>query len=324
MGVFTDQSLQQIKEAFPKLKFRPKVPLAKITYFKIGGPAEVLVKAGERGQLVSLLQYCRSHDLPFTILGGASNVIVSDKGIEGLIILARHEELSVEKQEQDETVLQVDSGIRTSTLVSKSVKLGLQGLEPFLGVPGRLGGAIYNNSHFHEELIGNFVTQVEVFNDKNDVVWIDQDECDFDYDHSRFQSTHEVILRVNFKLAKGDPAASQSKIKETTLYRIKTQPLGLPSSGCIFKNVPNSEHLRELFPQFKDKEHISAGFLIDQAGLKGLREGEIEVSQKHAAFMVNLGKGTAEDVKKLISKVKDKVKQEFNVQLQEEVFWLGE
>lgn len=324
MGAFTNQDLVQLKKSFPDLKFKTNVPLSKLAYFKIGGPAEVLVKLDNREKLVELIRYSRSQDFPVNVLGGLSNVIISDEGIKGLVILARHSQIDVIDQDQNGAVVQVDAGLRTSLLVNKTVELGLAGLEPFLGVPGRVGGAVYNNAHFQDELIGTYVDQVEVLGVDNEVVWLDQDACQFSYNFSRFQTSDEIILRVKFKLTSSNANFSRQKMRQTTLYRIKTQPLGLPSSGCIFKNPANNDFLKQRFPQFKDKQYISAGFLIDRAGLKGQKQGDIQVSQEHAAFMVNLGKGTAQDVKKLIAQVKQQVNKKFQVELEEEVFWLGE
>ncbi len=322
MALITEQDLQRLKHHFPDLKFKANFKLSRITYFKLGGPAELLVKVEELNLLINLLQYCQQHDLRFTILGGASNVIVSDQGVAGLVILTRHQQVEVLEETQKKTMLQAESGIRTSTLVSEAVEQGLVGLEPFLGVPGRLGGAVFNNAHFKNDYIGDYIHQVEVLDQSGDVIWLSQDECNFDYDNSRFQTSGEVILRVQFNLKHGDKTTSKEKIKEATLYRIRTQPLGMPSSGCIFQNIPNNDDLKKQFPQFKDAEHVSAGFLIDKAGLKGLKQGGAKVSKKHAAFIVNEGNATAQDVLALIEQIKSQVKQEFNVELQEEVFWL--
>ena len=216
----------------------------------------------------------------------------------------------------------VGAGAKTSLFVKATVDHGYTGLEYFLGVPGSLGGAIYNNAHYLEDLIGRHVSRVEVLTESGDFMWLDHQECEFEYDSSRFQRTKEIIYQVEFVLEKGTKEESLELIKKATEYRAKTQPLGLPSSGCIFQNVPNNPELREQFPQFKDRLHVPGGFLIDQAGLKGMKEGDIEVSEKHAAFFVNNGHGTANQVKKLINRVKSIVKEKFSVELKEEVFWL--
>jgi UDP-N-acetylmuramate dehydrogenase len=192
-----------------------------------------------------------------------------------------------------------------------------------LGVPGNLGGAIYNNSHYLHHLIGEYISRVEVADEKGSVYWLNHDECDFKYDYSRFHQTNEVILSAEFELKLGSSEESQKLIKEATLKRATSQPLGIPSSGCIFQNAPMTPELAKRFPQFSQATHIGGGFLIDQAGLKGASEGDIEVSEKHAAFFVNKGKGTAKETVALMKKVRQKVKEQFGVELQTEVFFLG-
>ena len=322
MSCISDENLKQLKQSFPRLKFKTGFLLSKITYFKIGGKAELLVKVEQRSELIDLIKLCRKLDIKFTILGGASNVIVADEGVAGLVILTRHDEMQELTKTDQGMIVQVDSGMVTALLVKKTVQLGLTGLEPFVGVPGRLGGAILNNAHYQQKLISEYVDQVEVLTASGDIIWLTALECEFGYDQSRFQHSQEIILRVKFKLPFGDQEKSQALIKESTLYRIKTQPLNFPSSGCIFKNVVNTDRLNSIFPQFKDQPLLAAGFLIDQAGLKGAQQGAIQVSDQHAAFMINTGGGTANDVSQLIEQVKTTVKAKYGVELQEEVFWV--
>jgi UDP-N-acetylmuramate dehydrogenase len=219
-------------------------------------------------------------------------------------------------------IVRAEAGAKTALLVSKTIKYGLAGLERFLGVPGTIGGAVYNNAHYLEDLLSAYIKRVEVIDEDGQVKWLKQADCDFGYDYSRFHNTNEVILQAEFLLPKGDVNQSKEKVKQATVYRAKTQPLGKPSSGCIFKNVANNPDLRQRFPQFAQREHVPTGFLIDQAGLKGAAEGDIEVSHKHAAFFVNQGQGTAANVKKLIKRVQAKVEAEYGVRPEPEVFWL--
>ncbi len=329
-----------LEDHFPDLDFKHEFPLSEITYFKVGGPAWLLVVIKEKRQLVDLIKFCNDKQIECLILGGASNVVVSDQGVNRLVIVTKNdsvqlieqkEKVDVNRNEDDETanandqptkIIRAECGVRTSTLVKKSVDFGLTGLEPFMGVPGRLGGAIYNNSHFQDWLIGDYVTQVEVIDSDNNIKWLSREECEFGYDQSRFHKTKEVILQAEFSLLPGDKELSDQLIAKTMEYRVETQPLGMPSSGCIFRNVPNNPSLRQKFSQFKDREYVPAGFLIDQAGLKGVSSGDIQVSTKHASFMVNTGKGTAQDIKDLIVRVKQEVLDQFQVELHEEVFWL--
>lgn len=315
----TQQTLATI---FPDLNLEFDYPLAPLTYFKVGGPAEVFVAIKNKEALRNLIAVCREESIPYTMLGGASNVVVADEGVQGVVIRYIAEEITTVNETETTKTIHVDTGIRTAILVSQTIQLGLTGLEYFLGVPGTLGGAVYNNSHYLDDLIGEHITEVEVITPENTFRWLSHEECQFGYDSSRFHTTDEIIVTAAFELQKGNQAASQARIKEATQYRAQTQPLGPPSSGCIFQNVPNNDRLRTLFPQFAKKSHVPGGFLIDQAGLKGTRVGDVVVSEKHAAWFINEGNGTAKDVRALIEKVKASVKEQFGITLHEEVFYL--
>jgi UDP-N-acetylmuramate dehydrogenase len=313
---------QNLSHQFPDLKFTADYSLADHTYFKLGGPAEVFVEITERDQIVDVIKYCQQQKIKLTIFGGASNTIVSDKGISGLVLKLSNDKFELDSDQTGHVT--AGAGLKTSLLVRHSVDAGLTGLEEFLGVPGNLGGAVFNNAHYLKNLIGDQIHRVEVINDQGQVAWISHDDCQFGYDSSRFQTSHEIILRVEFKLAAGEKEKSMALIKEATQYRASTQPLGEPSSGCIFKNVPVTPELTTRFPDYQDKDLIGGGFLIDQAGLKGTRVGPIVVSDKHAAFLINEGGGTSEQLSQLISIIKKTVQEKFGVELQEEVFYLGD
>jgi UDP-N-acetylmuramate dehydrogenase len=315
--------LSQLTTAFSNLPFQADYTLSQQTYFKVGGQAEAYLELADREQIVEVVKFCRAQQIKLTILGGGSNVIVSDQGINGLVLKLTNDYFTVVGENEGKTIVRAGAGIKTALLVRQTIDAGLMGLEYFLGVPGNLGGAVYNNAHYLQDLLGEHILRVEAINDQGLPVWLDKALCQFGYDTSRFQKTQEVILQAEFSLAPGEEAVSKERIKQATLYRAQTQPLGLPSSGCIFQNAPNTDRLKKLFPQFADRTHVPGGFLIDQAGLKGARQGDIVVSDKHAAFFVNVGHGKAKDIKTLIDKVKSTVKEKFDVDLQEEVFWLG-
>lgn len=318
------QLYDTLEQAFPDLKFQSNFPLSVVTYFKLGGPAEVFFEAQSANQILELVQFCRREDIVFRLIGGASNVIAPDEGLRGLTIKTSNEEYEVlpEPLADGRQIVRVGVGYKTGLFVRRVIDEGLAGLEKFLGVPGCLGGAIFNNAHYLADLIGDHIHRVQVITPESDLIWLPQSECGFAYDYSRFQETGELLLQAEFALAAGDKDASMAAVAEATRYRATTQPLGEPSSGCIFQNVPNSDELRERFPEFAQKPFVPGGFLIDQAGLKGASEGGIEVSQKHAAFFVNKGNGTAADVAKLVQRVKNQVNQQFGVSLREEVFYL--
>jgi len=311
--------LKALTAEFPRLDVKTDFPLASRTYFKIGGPAEGYVEISDENLVCDLQRWCKQHSITLTVLGGASNVVVSDQGIKGLVIHLKNDYCYLDEQ-TDEII--AGAGCKTALLVSTSVKLGKGGLEYFLGVPGTVGGAIYNNAHYLQDLIGEHVSRVKIVTAQGEMEWISQADCQFEYDSSRFHSTNEIIIAAAFALPAGDAAHSQALITKATQYRATTQPLGTPNSGCIFQNVPNSAALREQFPDKATQSYLGGGFLIDQAGLKGTKIGGISVSTKHAAFFVNDGTGTAQDVKKLIKVIKERVKAKFGVDLEEEVFIL--
>ena len=308
-------TFHQLQTAFPDLNWESNVRLEPFTYMKIGGPAEVLWQARNLDELREVVQFVRQQDIELTVLGGASNVVIDDAGLSGLVIINRCEGLLVE-----DGALIAESGVKTGMLVRYSVDQGFAGLEPFLGVPGTLGGAIFNNAHYTNELIGNFVDSVEVVDLSGESKWLTQAECGFSYDHSRFHASGEIILQVRFRLQRGDATISQELIKETTVKRATTQPLGTANSGCMFQNVQLSpeEQLR-----FGGKATLPAGWLIDQAGLKGARVGNVVVSDKHANFMINTGDATSHDVQALVKKIQTEVQKTFGLKLEPEVFFLG-
>ncbi len=315
----------QLQQNFPQLDFKYQYNLTPQTYFKIGGEAEVYLELNQREQIIEVVSFCKKNDIKLTILGGASNVVISDSGISGLVLHLKNDQLVILNQiaEDSKLLIKVGAGLKTALLVKKTIDLGCTGLEFFLGVPGTVGGAVFNNAHYLENLISDHIYQVEIITQAGEVKTINNQECRFEYDSSRFHNTNETILEVIFALKKGSLKNSQELIKKATQYRADTQPLGLPSSGCIFKNTPNSPYLKKLFPEFKNNLFISAGFLIDKAGLKGIRVGGVEVSNKHAAFFINIENGTVADLKKLVKLVKNKVKDKFGVELKEEIFYLS-
>ncbi len=293
--------------------------LAPLTYMKIGGPAEIFVEVSEEADLKRLITFCKEQNIPVRIIGGASNVIISDKGLTGVTIGLSNSNYVIDKEKN---IIRASAGFRTALLVRKTVDDGFTGLEHFLGVPGKLGGAIYNNAHYLADLIGQYVYRVHVIDDQGNSRWLSHDECHFAYDYSIFHEMKAVIFEVEFQLTKGDRENSLQLIKAATEYRAKTQPLGEFSSGCYFRNTPNIDALRSLFPQYAERKEFPTAFLIDHAGLKNTKVGGVHVSQKHAAFFINDGTGSSEDVKQLATVIKQRVHEQYGVQLQEEVFFL--
>lgn len=293
---------------------KKKHQLAPHTYMKVGGPAEYFVIATNLKELEKTYLLAHQYNQPVFILGGGSNIIISDKGIKGLVILNKASQILVKG-----TTIITESGALTNTVVHQAIDNSLQGLEFFLGVPGTIGGAIYNNAHYKNELIGNFVKTVKTINPESKPSTYSQSQLGFSYDYSRFHSHTELILSVTFRLKKGNKSALKAKSTDFLKMRSESQPLSLPSSGCLFKN-PSKEEISQLnLPPTR----LSAGYLIDSAGLKGKQIGQIQISPKHANFFVNLGEGKAQDIKKLMKLTQKKVFQKFGIKLEPEVFFIG-
>lgn len=311
-------SLQQLfKQAFPDSEALFDEPLAHHTYCKIGGPAEIFCTITTEQALLATLQFCTQHTVPLTILGGGSNVIVADTGVRGMVLHLANRTITA----TDTTVI-AGAGAKTALVVKAATEAKLTGLEYFLGVPGTIGGAVFNNAHYLTDLIGQTIQSVRVFDRTGTSQQLSHQDCQFAYEYSIFQETQEIVWEVNFALQPSTAPAIREKIQKAALYRAQTQPLGEPSSGCIFQNVPNTPELTQTFPELAGKKMVGAGFLIDRAGLKGSRVGGIEVSHKHAAFFINTGQGTAAQVEELVRQVQDTVKTKFGVSLQKEVFLL--
>lgn len=315
---------------FPDLDCHFDYPLADKSYFKIGGPAEIYCEIADLNMLKAVLHFCSQNSIPWTILGGASNVLIADEGIPGLVLKLTAKAERVLVDTESELIYEVEAGAKTNALVMAVARLGGSGLEGFIGVPGTVAGAIYNNAHYLDSLIGDYVETVTAFHVKdNKELELSRENCHFAYEQSIFQTDEQlVILKASVRLTKAEPEQILAKIKAAQQRRQDTQPLSYPSSGCVFQNPPNTPELQALFPQFADKPFVPAGFLIDQAGLKGQQIGQIAISDQHAAFLINLAKlgepntASAKDVEALINLVKTTVKNKFNIDLEEEIFYL--
>lgn len=310
----TDSIYDQLKASFPEVSMLLQEPLSKHTYFKVGGPAEVYLEVKTTNELSEIVSFCRKNSIPFTLFGGGSNVLVQDKGLSGVVIKNMTSNIEI----MGETVV-VDSGVLVNVLVRKTIDQGLGGLEYFMGLPGTVGGAVVNNSHYKKQLFGEHITSIKVVDILGKIKEYKAADLQFSYDYSILQKTHETVLSVTLKLTKADKNELQKIALESTQYRSSTQPIGLPSSGCIFKNVEVPVEMRE---KFDGKETIGAGYLIDRAGLKGTKVGGAVVSDKHANFIVNTGNATSQDILNLCEMIEKTVKEKFGLVLHREVFVL--
>lgn len=293
---------------------RRDAPLAPFTTFKVGGNADWLIDVRSEDELRAALAIARRNGQPVTILGGGSNVLVSDSGVRGLVIRFKPAEISQPAPDR----VRADAGLTMNGLVRWTIGRGIAGLEAWAGTPGTVGGAIYGNAHFGGRNIGDLVHGVRVITKDGEVRDIAAADMEFGYDTSRLQRTREILLWAEFKAGTGDPDALRAVARGSLAHRKNTQPLDTPSAGCIFQNPdPSRDRVPDGIPP-------SAGALVDRAGLKGSRQGGAKVSDTHGNFIVNEGGATAADIRALVERCKRVVRDRFGVALREEIVYLGE
>ncbi len=301
--------------AFGPGRVRAGEPLASCTSFRIGGVADWLVDVRTADELQTALALARETAIRLTILGGGTNVLVADEGIRGVVIRVRGGAI----RPLPDGCVQAEAGVSLSSLVRWTVARGLAGLESFAGTPGTVGGAIHGNAHSGERWIGDLVEAVSVVAPDGTVTDLSRPELAFSYDHSRLKTSREVLLRAELALAPGrDAGALRAAARRSLAHRRRTQPLKVPSAGCVFRNPdPARDPVPAGLP-------ASAGALIDRAGLKGRSVGDARVSTVHGNFIVNEGHATAADVRALIEVCRQAVFERFGVQLREEIEYVGE
>ena len=287
---------------FPSAKFDE--PLKRYTAWKIGGPADALLEPKSVEELVEATERAREHDVPLTILGGGTNVLIRDGGIRGLTIrLAK----SLRGVEIEGTSVTAESGVLYPVLANTTAGRGLAGLEFATGIPGTVGGAVYMNAGAYGSETKEVLDWADVVKD-HEVIRIKSEDLDLSYRHSALHENPDwVVLRAGYTLVPGDPTELKARIKEFRKQRMNGSP-NRPSCGSTFKRPPGD------FP----------GRVIEAAGLKGTRVGNIEVSPVHANYLVNLGGGTAEEALKLIDLVQVKVRERLGIELEAEVRILGD
>lgn len=293
---------------------RANVPLATLTTFRVGGPADYLVDVESSAQLERVLSLARRHEAPVTLLGGGSNLLVADAGVRGVVVRLRLMDISQPLPD----AVRAGAGVTMNGLVRWTIGRGCAGLEAWAGTPGTVGGAIYGNAHYAGRNIGDRVVRVQLMTPEGRTVIVPASEMGFAYDASRLQQTRELLIWADFRVATGDPEALRSVARASLSHRKRSQPLGVPSAGCVFQNPdPRRDRVPDGIP-------ASAGALVDRAGLKGHRIGGAVVSMVHANFIVNDRHATAAEIHALIELVRDEVRERFGVALRDEVVRIGE
>jgi len=301
-----------IQETFGD-RARRSCPLAPLTTFRVGGPADWLLDVRTSAELATALGLASREGIPVTILGGGSNVLVSDAGVRGLVLRARGGEI----RRTGEDRVRADAAVTINGLVRWTINHGCAGLEGWAGTPGTVGGAIVGNAHFAGHLIGDLVKRVRLVSRAGVETDVPRHQLSFGYEGSRLRTTGEILLWAEFAITDGDPATLRKVARESLAFRKRTQPLDTPSAGCVFRNPRPG---RDIVP---DGMPWSAGALIDRAGLKGESVGGARVSATHGNFIVNEGHATARDIRVLVDLCRRRVREQFGVELREEIVYLG-
>ena len=274
-------------------------PLAPLTWYKIGGPARWLVRPRSVEELQEASKRCAENDLPIYVLGLGANLLVGDQGVNGAVF--RLDEDHWRRVKFEGTTLEVGAGADMQRLVLRTVRQGLAGIECLAGIPGTVGGGVRMNAGGKFGDIGALVTNVQVMDVTGMLFDRTKDDLVFDYRSTNIAA--KFILSATLELEEDDPERIMKKTKEIWMYKRNTQPLNTKSCGCIFKNPRG----------------LSAGALIDQAGLKGFKVGGAEVSEKHANFIIAHPGCRADDVMKLIKIIREKVFEKNEIHLESEV-----
>lgn len=309
MGKNNNHNIKALQTALlkelPSTRVREEEYLRHHTTFKIGGPADLFVEPTTMAELSFALRTIYEFDVPVTIIGCGSNILVKDGGIRGAVVSVRH---MTQIMDCNDNVLCIGSGYMLKDASEFAWENGLTGLEFAIGIPGTLGGAVFMNAGAYDGEMSHVVTAVRAVDFQGNIKEYDASHLDFGYRHSVFHDNHEVIGEVIMTLKPGDKVAIKARMDELTEKRESKQPLEFASAGSTFKRPLG----------------YFAGTLIEQTGLKGLSVGDAQVSHKHAGFVINTGSASAKDVLDLIAEVQRRVYDQHGVHLEPEVRMIGE
>lgn len=305
------------------MKIQENIYLKDLSTFKIGGKAKYVVFAENNDDIIEALRFAQDKSLEIGIIGAGCNLLITDDNIDGLIIKMNTKAINI----IDRQVF-AEAGASLAALTAIAHKSGLVGLEWAPSVPSSIGGAIRGNAGAFGGETKDRLKAVKIYRNGK-VLDIDTSELDFQYRYSSFKANNnkDIILGGVFELETGDVAMSQKQVRDNIIKKNQNQPVGVACSGCIFKNYEGiiNPDLITKYPEianFIEKGIIPSGYLIEKAGLKGFTLGGIQISERHANYMINIGHGKFNEVLDLIKIVKDKVFQEFGVMIEEEVVYL--
>lgn len=300
-----------LKEVFENLfetlgqNLKQNEKLAPHTTFGIGGEALFFYVARKPQDLIQAVQIAKECKIPFFVLGGGSNVLVSDSGFKGLVIKNQCDKIFLSEKE-----ITCQSGVFLDDLVSLSCENSLSGVEFAAGIPGTIGGAVYGNAGAFGKAVGDLLSEAIILNSQGKIKKVKKEYLEFGYRESKLKKTKDVLLSATFALTKGEKDKIKKEIQENLEERRIMLPQKEKSAGCFFKNV------------VENGKKISAGFLLEQVGAKKIKEGDAAVFEKHANILINLSKAKSKEVRRLANLLKRKVKEKFNIDLEEEVVYL--
>ena len=295
--------VKSLENIISKDLIKTNEPMKNHTSFKIGGPAEIYIKITSIEELQKVLEFAKKENVKITILGNGSNVLVSDKGINGIVIKTNLKEINIENKDSENVEVTVSDAVPIGFLAQKFLKEEITGFEELSGIPGTIGGAILMNAGAHGKEIKDIVTEVTAMDYNGRIFNFTNEEAEFTYRHSKFSNGEYIILQAKMLLQKGSKEEIKAKMDEYAQYRKEKQPIEYPSAGSTFK---------------RGTDFITAK-LIDEAGLKGYSIGGAKVSEKHAGFIINTGDATAKDVLDLAGYVADKVYEKFGKKIEFEI-----
>lgn len=299
------KTLREIFDGYNFEKLIYDEPMKKHTSFKIGGPADLMIIANSEEEIIRALKICRENQLEYFIMGNGSNLLVRDTGMRRVVIkiASGFENIEIEGE-----TLRADAGALLSTIAKKALKGSLKGFEFASGIPGTIGGAITMNAGAYGGEMKDIVSRVKVLTPDNEIKYIDGEDMNFRYRGSRVVDEGLVVLGVELSLEKGNYDEIKAVLDDLTERRTTKQPLEMASAGSTFKRP----------------EGYFAGKLIDDSGLRGLRHGDAQVSEKHCGFIVNRGDSSYEEVTNLIKTVQKVVFDNYGVKMETEVKMVGD
>ena len=303
-----DKNRHQFEQELEKLlsgeQIRKEEPLSRHTTFRVGGPAEYFVTP-EIEQVPKVVELCRQYELPLTVIGNGSNLLISDDGLRGVVLEIGKAASGIRILDGED--LAVQAGTLLSETANFAARHGLAGMEFAAGIPGSLGGAVVMNAGAYGGEMKDILSAVRVLTTTGEIRVRPADELDLSYRHSRMMEEQEIVLEARLNLTQGSEFVIRAQMEELRKRRVEKQPLEYPSAGSTFKRP----------------EGYFAGKLIEEAGLRGYRIGDAQVSEKHCGFVINRGSASAAQILELMQHVQARVKENSGVDLEPEVRLLG-